>query len=1522
MATEGRIPIRVGTGLIEVTPKLSSKDMAKLRRELVSELQRVGAASGKEIAKAAKNGLAQLPTEVAKQAKKGTKAVEGAALDSEKTLKRIEKRLSREYGDEVAARFRAFRQAEERKTRLLAETSAATRRALAQTVRQEEQGARDRERAAERLERERIRLQEQARRAHERAERQRTAETQRQARLQVQAQREALRQQVAAQRAATQAQIAEIRRQAAEERARIHDSIRLQQQRIADWRNQIRAARRVIADTDSTTATFFSRAGSSMRRVGTWFDQVGMSINEAGNILTTRFLAPLATAGTALATLGVQNADKRLLGQLGLSSAGVSKDVSAEQMRAIQNYAINTPYSIDVMHEYQMKLIRSVAGADKNWFKGGNKRTGAADNAARKTTDLIMAVGDSMARAGNLNPEQFRRAMYAIDMIMDMDRAPTRNVKQLAAASGMPASELAALLGFPNSQKMWKVIGTPASKGGGVSGTQIMNSLLNYWDPDKYKGSNNQSGSVGSAEKMTSETITGRIQQMKERALFELGNLFVEEDAGGQYKYTSLGEKLMGRKVAQFDNRGRVIGETTEGGLLNTVQDIAKKYAPDVARFLEFFLDSLGKFVETIDGIADLIRSNPVVTEMIGAVARFLVEWGPLILAVGLLSKVLGKVVGVFGRLLAPAAALVRGTARAASGARDMRSQRQARAAARQTAQSAGRSRTEVRQAGRDAYRQQRAQNRNGDGRGPGRRAWDGFLGRDSNQQDQRRQIRELEDQIEGARQEAARLRDELRDVNRESMRQIAQALAGGNGSVQGAANQAQNALNRAQTQARQLNNVSLTQADRELTQAKEKADRLTAALRNAGNEVKTLDSRKLGSLRAQQIEPTTKRVEGLKTQTNRAADAVRALNGKSLSGLRNHFKDTTGSANSTTKSVKNTSEAVNTLKAKSLRPLREWFDRVTSAAKAASNVVGTAGNTSTLNGRLKTLSDRSLTKLNKAVKSLEGNLKEAKGEAQGLDAALGNISKKSPGGGGGGKGRGRGKGAARGGIMRTSDVTSVLPGYSPWVDNIPAVLSPGEAVLRPEVTNAIGEETINSWNAMAIRGRISRHARGTSGGGGRLNLDSIKELMELQNIAPIGKAMTQTMRMDSTSDPLGGGVQGGILGTGDGSARFGGSVAATRFRGMYDWITEDAFSLLKRTPTLVGQAAGILGGSLGPVLGEYFWDDVWRGNGNIVQRGNRFLGHVFSTETLGKVWEKLLGGIRDSAGAIWDSLTSDPTEVFSNVFDDISDIVSGSYNNLIGMVETVKDFKESPRAYAGRVYDNFMSTAQESMPNTKGLFDFDKGAKANAKIPSFGGGMSAPGAGKGVQRWRPVAARALTALGLPKSALSTVMHRIQLESGGNPNIVNRWDSNWQAGHPSVGLMQVIGPTFARYAGPFRGTKPIMYGVSTDPMSNIYAGLNYARSRYGSRWLSVLAGNTGYASGTMSASPGLALVGERGPELIDFGRGGQRVFTNEETTALLSGRPIEIHVHEARNEPTPQAVMRALQQAEALYSPL
>lgn len=113
-------------------------------------------------------------------------------------------------------------------------------------------------------------------------------------------------------------------------------------------------------------------------------------------------------------------------------------------------------------------------------------------------------------------------------------------------------------------------------------------------------------------------------------------------------------------------------------------------------------------------------------------------------------------------------------------------------------------------------------------------------------------------------------------------------------------------------------------------------------------------------------------------------------------------------------------------------------------------------------------------------------------------------------------------------------------------------------------------------------------------------------------------------------------------------------------------------------------------------------------------------------------------------------------------------------------------------------------------------------------------GGGSATGPGHGVFKFRPEATTVARLLGLPASAAQGILEILAHEDGsGDPTAVNRWDSNWQAGHPSVGLAQVIAGTFAEWAGPFRKTGPFSYGVSTNPLANIYAGMNYALHRYG-----------------------------------------------------------------------------------------
>ena len=72
-------------------------------------------------------------------------------------------------------------------------------------------------------------------------------------------------------------------------------------------------------------------------------------------------------------------------------------------------------------------------------------------------------------------------------------------------------------------------------------------------------------------------------------------------------------------------------------------------------------------------------------------------------------------------------------------------------------------------------------------------------------------------------------------------------------------------------------------------------------------------------------------------------------------------------------------------------------------------------------------------------------------------------------------------------------------------------------------------------------------------------------------------------------------------------------------------------------------------------------------------------------------------------------------------------------------------------------------------------------------------------------------------------------LHRnIIRESSGNPNAINGWDINAINGVPSIGLLQVIKPTFDAYH--VAGTAKSQY----NPVANITAAANYAADRYGS----------------------------------------------------------------------------------------
>ncbi|MCO4612217.1 Chromosome partition protein Smc [Streptococcus infantarius subsp. infantarius] len=160
---------------------------------------------------------------------------------------------------------------------------------------------------------------------------------------------------------------------------------------------------------------------------------------------------------------------------------------------------------------------------------------------------------------------------------------------------------------------------------------------------------------------------------------------------------------------------------------------------------------------------------------------------------------------------------------------------------------------------------------------------------------------------------------------------------------------------------------------------------------------------------------------------------------------------------------------------------------------------------------------------------------------------------------------------------------------------------------------------------------------------------------------------------------------------------------------------------------------------------------------------------------------------------------------------------------------------------------------------------------------------------GGSVERWRSYVERALKENGIEPTGfrVSKILATIQRESNGNPNAINNWDSNAMAGHPSIGLMQTIGPTFEAYK--HSGHNNIRNGYD-----NLLAAINYIKHRYGT---SDAAFNRvaayGYANGGLVSKNGVYELAEGNmPEYViptDVAKRGRAWQLLSEAVARFAG---------------------------------
>ncbi|MFE9120874.1 CHAP domain-containing protein [Streptomyces sp. NPDC007172] len=444
-------------------------------------------------------------------------------------------------------------------------------------------------------------------------------------------------------------------------------------ERLTALRTELAAATRAQEAASATQAGLFATAATRWKRGSQQLEHMGTQSAELGALINRNIVTPLATAGGMATVFGVKATDSFDKAANSLGGLGVSITATKRMLNDLQQFAINSSFSLDDMNEFAPQYVRILTSH-------GTK----PDAAANQSETLIKAIANNAAKGGITDPEKLARAMQQIAYILDTDKLTLRNLKPFENATNMSMQQIATMLGYKDAPGG----GTTKAKGqhfSQVKGKWVKDDDGKYikggfqdgkatyvedkGTPTKSKSASAQlmaamtksaapsghefiealiksgTGIEDAAKRAQNATIKGRLQAMKENAQRDLMGLFAKRDKDGNFE------------VQRDPNTGMLTHVQTDLykqvlKVLDGLQGLWKVSLPGLKVAAKAFVDGVNKVINIATSTVEFIRDHPALASALKTVGLFSVKALPLLIAFGVAAKVLGKFGGMVSGIL------------------------------------------------------------------------------------------------------------------------------------------------------------------------------------------------------------------------------------------------------------------------------------------------------------------------------------------------------------------------------------------------------------------------------------------------------------------------------------------------------------------------------------------------------------------------------------------------------------------------------------------------------------------------------------------------------------------------------------------------------------------------------------------------------------------------------------------------------------------------------------------------------